>query len=341
MWTIDSTSRRSTGLRAAACLLAAVLLPVAAAGAQSPAPLAPVTLILQWTPQSQFAGYYVALEKGFYAKRGLDVTILRGGPDRDQMAYLMDGRADFATRWLTAALEDIERGVPLKHIAQIINRSNLAVVGWRDRGIARLEDLDGRRVGVWHGQFRPPFIATFRAHDIEPVVVQQNYSINLFMRRGVDACSAMIYNEYHMLYQAGVDTNELVVFPLASDESPLPEDGIYCLRETYAAKPDVCAALARASVEGWEYAAAHPEEALEIVMRHVREAHVPTNRAHMRWMLRAVLESVIPSGAGSWEVGRLDRDAYERTVKMMIEQEMVRSAPAFEDFTVQEYLNVP
>lgn len=303
--------------------------------------LKPVTLILQWAPQSQFAGYYVALDKGIYAKHGLDLTILRGGPDREQVDYLLRGRAQYATRWLTTALEDMDRGVPLKHVAQVINRSNLAIVGWKDRGIESAQDLSGRRVGVWEGQFRPPFIAFFKAHGIQPQVVPQNYSINLFLRRGVEACSAMIYNEYHMIYQAGVDEDELALFTLASDDMPLPEDGIYCLRETHERDPAVSRAMADASMEGWRYAAEHPVEALAIVMKYVREAHVPTNRAHMKWMLEKILPSIFPPREGLWEPGRLCRKAYRKTADMMVEQGLIRRAPAFEEFTAQECLNVP
>jgi NitT/TauT family transport system substrate-binding protein len=322
-------------------LVAALFSCFAVCAAAAAEGLKPLTLILQWAPQSQFAGYYVALDKGIYAKHGLDVTILRGGPDREQVDYLLDGRAQFATRWLTTALEDVDRGAPLKHVAQIINRSNLALVGWRDRGITGVEDLEGRRVGIWEGQFRPPFIAFFRARGIHPHIIPQNYSINLFLRGGVEACSAMIYNEYHMIFQAGVDEEELVLFPLATDEMPLPEDGIYCLRETFEADPSVSQALAEASIEGWRYAAEHPEEALDIVMKYVREAHVPTNRAHMRWMLEKILPTIFPARDGLWEPGRLCPNAYRKTADMMIEQGLIREAPAFEAFTVQEGLHVP
>lgn len=326
-------------LTAAAALIAAGRAECAADSGR--APPVPATLILQWTHQAQFAGYYMALEKGIYAAHGLDVTILRGGPDRDQVAYLLDGRADFATRWLASALADAASGAPIKHIAQIINRSNLVLVAWKDSGIAKVSDLDGRRVGVWEGQFRPPFVTFFRAHGIAPVIVQQNYSINLFLRRGVDACSAMYYNEYHMLYQAGVDMDELLVFPLACDERPFPEDGIYCMRETFEKKPEACRAMAKASIMGWRYAAEHPEEAIDVVIRYAREAKVPANRPHTRWMLDAMLDSIFPGQPAAWTAGILSPEAYAGTVEMMIGHGMITNAPAFRDFTAQESPDVP
>ncbi len=338
--------RRQSFQFAESCLLLLALF-VSAGAARADAPkhsaqaLEPVKLILQWTHQAQFAGYYAACETGIYAEYGLDVTILRGGPDRDSRAYLLDGRADFATRWLISALEDTAHGLPMKHIAQIINRSNLILLAWKDSGIKTIRDLDRRRVGLWEGQFRPPFIAFFRTHDIRPEIIQQNYSINLFLRRGVDACSAMYYNEYNMLFQAGIDESELIVFTLASENRPFPEDGIYCLRQTFEQKPQICRAMAEASIKGWQYAAAHPEEALDMVMRHTRAAKVPTNRAHMRWMLKAMLASIFPEKPGAWQIGRLSREAYAQTVNMLVEHGVITNAPDFNEFTFEELPNVP
>ncbi|EMS81551.1 NMT1/THI5 like domain-containing protein [Desulfotignum phosphitoxidans DSM 13687] len=292
----------------------------------------PVTLMLQWTHQAQFAGYYMALEKGIYADHGLDVTILRGGPDRDQGEYLRDGRADFATRWLASALTDAANGIAVRNIAQIVNRSNMVLIVWKDSGITNVHDLDGRRVGVWKGQFRPPFMAFFQAHDIQPQIIQQNYSINLFLQRGVDACTAMYYNEYHMMFQAGIDMEELMVFSLASIDTPFPEDGIYCLQKTLESRPAACRAMAAASLEGWEYAAAHPEETLDIVMQYARGAKVPANRPHMRWMLTVVLSSIFPEYVGDWTVGRLSKDDYSRSVDLLMAHKMITDAPSFEEF---------
>lgn len=301
----------------------------------------PATLMLLWTPQSQFAGYYVALEKGFYAKRGLDVALVRGGPDRDQVEYLRDGRADFAILWLTTALVARDKGEPVVHLGQVINRSNLALVGWKDRGIRTVKDLDGRRISLWGGSFRPPFMSFFRANGVKPDILLQNYSINLFLRRGVDACSVMRYNEYHVLYQCGVEQDELATFFLSDFGNPLPEDGIYCLGKTAREKPDAGRAIVEASMEGWRYAADHREEALDIVMRRVREEHVPTNRSHMRWMLNTVLESIFPARPGEWRPGVLDAEAYRKTVKMLKQYGLISDAPSLKSFSAQEDLNAP
>lgn len=313
-----------------------VLSPSRAAEPSSPPQGTPATLMLLWTPQSQFAGYYVALEKGFYRQHGLDVTLVRGGPDRDQVEYLKTGKADFAILWLTTALAARENGEAVKHLSQVINRSNLALVGWKDRGIRTIKDLDKRKISLWGGYFRPAFMSFFRANGVKPDILLQNYSINLFLRRGVDACSVMRYNEYHVLYQCGVEQDELTTFFLSDFNCPLPEDGLYCLETTFREKPDVSRAIVEASLEGWRYAAEHREEALDIVMKEVREGHVPTNRSHMKWMLNTMLDSIFPAQPGDWQVGILNGDAYRKTVKMLKQAGLISDAPPFKSFTAQE-----
>jgi NitT/TauT family transport system substrate-binding protein len=341
-WMMHAAQRmRNTFL---ACLLCSLgsLTPLRAEDASPPQQGTPATLMLLWTPQSQFAGYYVALEKGFYKRRGLDVTLVRGGPDRDQVEYLKGGKADFAILWLTTALAARDKGEPVTHLGQVINRSNLALVGWKDRGIRTVKDLDKRRISIWGGSFRPPFMSYFRANGVKPDILLQNYSINLFLRHGVDACSVMRYNEYHVLYQCGVEQDELTTFFLSDFDCPLPEDGLYCLENTVREKPEVCRAIMEASMEGWRYAADHREEALDIVMKEVHDAHVPANRAHMRWMLNTMVESIFPPKPGDWQVGILNGDAYRKTVKMMKQAGLIGEAPPFKSFTAQgEGVHVP
>ena len=324
--------------------LLGLILALAASGSGARAEDTPrerVTLLPLWLPQAQFAGYYLASEKGFYARRGLDVEVLRGGPEHDVVKELESGKADFAVVWLAQALFAIDRGVPLSHAAQVFQTSNLEIVAWRRKGVETLRDLDGRRVSLWGDSLRPPFEAFFRSQNLKPVIVPQHATVNLFLLGGVDACSVMEYNEVDSIHLAGVDAAELVRFPLRSHGVDFPEDGIYCLRRTREARPHVAKALAEASLEGWRYAAEHVEEALDCVMKRTREANLPINRVHMRWMLRVVLESVFPkdpaapareSGARG-APGTLSRASYDETVRRLLELGALKRAPSYEELT--------
>ncbi|OPZ83139.1 MAG: NMT1/THI5 like protein [bacterium ADurb.Bin429] len=292
----------------------------------------PITLMMQWTPQAQFAGYYVALDKGFYRQRGLDVRIEHGGPDKNPLADLRDGRVTFTTMFLSSALVARGQGAPLINCAQIVNQSTLMVVAWRDRGITRLEHLNRRPVSIWGGDFRAPFIGLFNSKKISPHIYTQNYSVNLFLHHGVDACSAMYYNEYHMLYQAGVNPDEITAFFLRDYGCGIPEDGIYGLEQTYRDNPQMCTAIGEASLEGWRYANTHQQEALDIVMKYARRAHVPTNRAHQTWMLRTILPAILPANTSSWSPGILSRGDFQRAVSLVASQLQVRRVPDYPAF---------
>ena len=291
-----------------------------------------VTLVVQWTPQSQFAGYYVALSKGIYKERGLDVRILRGGPNVDPGKLLHDGRATFGTLFLTGAIAARDQGVPLVNIGQIVNHSNLMVVAWKDHNILHVTDLYDRRLSIWEGPFRGAFLGMFISLGIKPIIVPQNYSVNLFLRRGIDACSAMYYNEYHVIYQAGVDLDELSIFLLRDHGFDIPEDGIYCLESTLHGKSDICQSFTEASLEGWRYAQEHQGEALDIVMEEVQKAHLPTNRMHMKWMLERILPTIFPSHGENWVPGQLSEEGYRRGLEAMKEQVNLAEAPNLVDF---------
>jgi NitT/TauT family transport system substrate-binding protein len=306
---------------------------VLSASARSQAALKPVTLILHWMPQSQFAGYYMALEKGLYRDRGLDVTILRGGPDRDPVEYLQTGKADFATLFLTGALVARDQGAPIVHIAQIVNTSNLMLIAHRAAGITSLDDLQGRRVSLWSPQFSTAFEGCLKANGVQAVEVPQYYTVNLFLRHGVDACSAMAYNEYHTLLQSGMNDEEMTKIYMRDMGFDFPEDGVYCLDETLAGDPETCKAFVEASLEGWRYAGEHPDETLELVMAKAREAHVPTNLPHQRWMLETILDSILPEAGDPWRLGELLPDAYVHVVATLQQQSvLLPSAATYRQF---------
>ena len=310
------------------------LLPLAlllAALLATPAPaqdLEKASIILQWLPQAQFAGYYVAKDKGFYAEEGIDLDILSGGPDILASDYLEDGRADFATLFLTTGLQRRE-SLPLVNVGQIVQHSALMLIAKKASGIKSFKDLDGRKIGLWANEFQIQARALFRRQDIKVTVVPQTSSLDLFMRGGVAACSAMWYNEYHTLLTYGLDEDDLQ--PLFFNEAGLnfPEDGIYCLEKTAAQRPELCNRLVRATLKGWRYAFAHKDEALDIVLAHMEAAKVPASRAHQRWMLDR-MEDVTMAEHGA--MGVLRREDFERVAKALTETGFVDAAPNYEDF---------
>lgn len=315
-------------LPATALLLILAILPARAGELKSAA------LVLQWQPQAQFAGYYLAQAKGFYREAGVDLRLIPGGPDVMASHLLTSGEAQFATMFLATGIEYRAQGMPLVHLAQLVQRSALMLVTRADSGIHEPRDLDGRRVGLWDNEFQLQPKALFRRLGIHPRIVPQSGTLNLFLRGGVDAASAMWYNEYHLLLASGLDPADLKVFFFRDLDLNFPEDGLYALEKTAGADPELCRAVVRASLRGWEYAFAHPEEAVDLVMQRMTEAHLPTNRAHQRFML-ARMRDVVLGQAGDRvpPLGELTREDFDRVTDILYRQGFIRNRPGFEDFS--------
>ncbi|MDD5033771.1 MAG: ABC transporter substrate-binding protein [Methylococcaceae bacterium] len=156
-----------------------------------------------WSPQAQFAGYYVALDKRIYARHGIDLKILRAGPGCAPADALTKGTADFAILWLTTALQHRSMGAELVNLAQIIQQSSLMLIAKKTTGIKTIADMDGKKVGLWEGDVSIPLRTLFTKHHIKIREVRQSQTVNLFLRGGVDVTSAMWYNEYHTLFNSG------------------------------------------------------------------------------------------------------------------------------------------
>jgi NitT/TauT family transport system substrate-binding protein len=288
-------------------------------------------LIPQWEPQAQFAGYYVALAKGFYRARGVDMTILRGGPKSPPSRLLFDGRATFGTFFLATALKLRADGMPLVNVCQIVRRSSLLLIARKDSGITDPKDLDGRKVSMWGPEFRLQPETFFRDNAVQIVQKPQGFTVDLFLRGGVDVVSGMLYNEYHTLLNSGLDPDELTVFSMDDYGLSFPEDGVYCLEKTFRDDPELCRAVAEASLEGWKWAFENPEKALDMVMSHVNAANLPTNRMHQKWMLARMRDIIAPAGVAA-APGSLSRSEYDAVGTAMRRAKLITDIPPYEAF---------
>ncbi len=304
---------------------------IAPAAAEEAAPKK-ATLMPLWTPQAQFAGYYVALEKGIYARHGIDLTILKAGPGQSPVQALQRGTADFAVLWLTTALQHRATGMNLINLAQIVQRSSMMLISRKSSGIKTIADMNGRKVGMWGGDLSIPPRALLAQQGIKVQEVPQSQTVNLFLRGGIDVTSAMWYNEYHTLLNSGVNREELELIFLHEQGMNFPEDGLYALEKTVENDPALAAAFVTASLAGWRYAFEHPDEALDIVIRYMREAQVPANRIHQKWMLDRMQDLIMPA-TSQGTPGLLNQQAYEAAGCIMCIEGLVHSYPDYTVFT--------
>lgn len=309
-----------------------LLVALIVATAHGESTLKKVSFIPLWSPQAQFAGYYTAYETGIYKKYGLDVTIIQGGPHKPSSELLERGEADIGSIWLSTALQKRSRGVRLVNIAQIVQRSSLMLVAKKARGIRRPDDLEGKKVGLWGDDFRIQPEAFFKKYKVSVKAVPQSYSVNLFLRDGVDAASGMWYNEYHTILSAGINADEITSFFYSDYGLNFPEDGIYVMEETLKKDPTMACAFVKASIEGWVYAFDHPDKAIDIVLAYMRAANVPANRVHQKWMLERMKDIIMPSGKTGGTPGRLRKEDYERVGRELKAGGLIRDIPAIDTF---------
>lgn len=292
-----------------------------------------VTFITHWSPQAQFAGYYVAKEKGFYRERGMDVEILPSGPNISASQALALGRADFAVLWLTQALRNRSKGAALINIGQIVQKTGLIFVARKSGGIISPQDLSGRKVSLWEGDLRLQGEMFIKKYGLDVMKIRQSYTVNLFLAGGVDAAMAMWYNEYHTILNSGIDPEELSVFFLKDHGLNVPEDGIYTLEENYRKDPALSKAFVEASIKGWLYAFDHPEEAVDIVLDRMRSDKIPANREHQRWMLKSLRQLTAPDGDMS-KIGILLPEDYAAVSGMLKENGLIDSVTEFGSFHI-------
>jgi NitT/TauT family transport system substrate-binding protein len=295
----------------------------------SPSRAEQVSFLPHWVPQAQFAGYFVARDKGIYKRHGLDVDIRQGGPGIVPSDSLAAGSVDFASLWLADGIQKRAGGAPIRLIAQVEQKSALMFVAKKSSGISRPRDIDGRKVGLWSRQFRLQPQAFFKKYDLTATEVPQSYSVNLFLRGGVDVASAMWYNEYHTILNSGYNPDELTTFFFHEHDLNFPEAGLYAREQTVEESRERCRRFVAASFEGWRYAFEHPEEALDIVLHYMERAHIPANRVHQRWMLNCMKE-LTGLAEAEGEQGVLNKEGFERVARALKRNGLITVAPSYQ-----------
>lgn len=273
----------------------------------------------QWTPQSQFAGYYVAQEMGFYQEAGVEVEFQHPSASYSATNLLLEGSSDIITQQLVQAMIAIDRGMPMVHVLQTSQHNALVLVSKSD-SLRTLEDLKGKKVGVWKSGFGELayIMDTEKNLDIQWIPFLE--SVNLFLSGAIDATLAMGYNEYLKIRASGHEDKPVIRF--SETEYDYPEDGLYVSTDFYQRHPDKVKAFVEASRKGWEWAHEHPEETLDIVMKWAEKESVHTNRIHQQWMLEQILSLQCKDGEKKPSF-QLDRTMIDRLNELLLKHHYI------------------
>ena len=273
----------------------------------------------QWTAQAQFAGYYVAEAKGFYREAGVKVRIEHPSATQPAMSRLRKNECQATTLQLCQALEIVDDGIPLVNILQTSMNNAMVIVSARDKDPLTQK---GARVGIWSVGFGQLAICMSIKDHLNYEWVRYAQNVNLFVAGALDATLAMSYNEYYQLVQAGIKMTDKNVYRFCDHGYNVQEDGVYMTRDYYEMHKDQAHRFAQASRKGWEWAAAHPQEALDIVMQYVDKNQIATNRVMQRLMLTEVLRLQVDRESKKREF-RLRPDMVQLASHLMVENQML------------------
>ena len=284
-----------------------------------------LTLQLKWVAQAQFAGYFVAKDKGFYKEAGLDVEIKPGGPDIAPEQVIAGGGADVIVDWMGGALAAREKGVDLVNIAQPFEKAGMEMVCPKDGPVKTEADFKGHTLGVWFYGNEYPFFAWMNKLGLKTEggadgvnVLKQSFDVQPLIQKQADCISVMTYNEYWQLIDAGYKAEDLIVFNYSAMGNDLLEDGLYASEAKLkdAAFKEKMVKFVAASMKGWQYAMANPDEAAGIVMDNGGQ-----DENHQKRMMGEVAK-LLGSGAG-----KLIPAAYDRTAKALLDQKIITKEP--------------
>lgn len=300
----------------------------------------PVKLQLQWFTQAQFAGYYAAVDQGFYEDLDLDVEILQGAVEIVPITVLDSGNADFAISWVPRGLVPRQEGVNVTNIGQIFQRSATLQVAFADSGIESVADLEGKKVGNWGFGNEFELLAGMRRNGIDPSsdveLVQQAFDMSALLNGDIDAAQAMIYNEYaQVLETVNPDTGELYqpsdlnIINWNDVGTAMLQDAIWADADRLAEDSDyrdTAVKFVQGSIMGWIWCRDNPDECVEVVL-----ANAPAlGRSHQTWQLNEINALIWPSPNG---IGVIDQGLWDQTIDVAVSEGILESAPTAGAFT--------
>jgi NitT/TauT family transport system substrate-binding protein len=330
-----SFPKHVAGRRLGAVAVGLAFLLSACSSAATTAPLTKVRFQLQWVAQSQFAGYYAAIDQGYYKAAGLDVSLLLGGPQVNNVQVVATGGADIGTAWLPNMLRAREGGADLISIAQIFQRSGTRMASFKTKNITSPASMAGKKIGSWLGGNEPELFAALTKAGLDPKtqnVIQQNFDMSGLLKGDLDVAQAMIYNEFAQVLEApNPATGQLyqpsdlnvIDFSDPSVGTGMLQDQVFALGSwlKQGNNTDVATRFLEASYKGWIYCRDNAQKCVDIVLKSGSQL----GASHQAWQMNEINALVWPSPNG---IGTLDKTLYDQTVAIATKYGVLKAAPS-------------
>jgi NitT/TauT family transport system substrate-binding protein len=302
---------------------------------KKPEQLTAVTLRLQWKLQAQFAGYYVALDKGYYRDAGLDVTIAEGGYGKDGIVTVIYEIEEFGTKWMA---DLIGENVDFISLANIVKKNGLVLISKKEKGIRTPEDFVGKRVSTWFIGNEYQLYSLLKKQNIpleDVEIVAQKFNMNQFYDDKVDVASAMVYNELEEVAQNVYPPEALNIIDFADYNISFPGQCIFTSRGYSEKNPDICRKFTQASIKGWDYAIDHPEEAVAILLKYDKKGELDSDLqlTQMKHMINLIEREEYPIG---WH----RREDFEKIVEVFMENDVLETSPDIDKLYTNEFVKI-
>lgn len=285
-----------------------------------------VTLQLKWLPQSQFMGYYIAKEKGYYKDEGIDINILPGGSDIIPEQQVSNGVADIGVTWTSSLMKYQEKGWNLKEVAQIFQKSAMLLVSKKSSNINSVADFKGKKIGSWFGGNEYELYALLGKYNLnkdkDVKLVQQDFTMNQIESGNIDVAQAMTYNEYGLLLEAGYSDSTLNKIDVNDEGVAMMEDCLFANTDWLSKNSDLMVKFLKASIKGWQDACADPEGSGKVVY----EKNKSVSLKHQTYMAQEVAKLVIPSGFDKTQIGYMDNAKIQQTADLGLKYGLITKA---------------
>ena len=289
-----------------------------------------VIIQLKWTHQFQFAGYYAAIEKGFYAREGLDVILKQRDPNKGHIQSVLDGDASYGVADAGLVLRRL-RGSPVVLLKQIFQHSPLVFLTLKKSGITTPYDLVDKVVMIdSNAHSNAPLIGMLlqTIGDLDAIkTMPHSFSMDELIMGRVDALSVYITSQPFSLKQKGIAYN--IIHP-KSYGIDFYGDNFFTTKMEIKKHPKRVEKMIHATLKGWQYALENPDEIIDLI---IQKYNPKLNREELTYEARftslMVLPDVVP-------LGSLTRDRYEQIVATYVKAGMAKSDQDWDGFLFQK-----